>query len=210
MKCKKVKKLLDLYIEKELSPQVAEEVAGHLNECELCRAELVYWNKIYYQFERSVSPPHNFTQSVMNRLAGEKVSEEVTERESIFGFIFQWRTLRWSFSGLAVIILLLLSPLLIKHREMPGFQEKSKLTAFTLFINNAQTVSLVGDFNSWEPSECKLSDPDGDGTWTVEVPLKPGRYQYGFIVDGSKWATDPDAERYAVDGFGSKNAIVKI
>jgi hypothetical protein len=31
-----------------------------------------------------------------------------------------------------------------------------------------------------------------------------------FVVDGEKWITDPQADRYVDDGFGMRNAVLSI
>jgi hypothetical protein len=31
-----------------------------------------------------------------------------------------------------------------------------------------------------------------------------------FLVDGAEWMTDPEAQRYAEDGFGNRNAILAV
>jgi hypothetical protein len=31
-----------------------------------------------------------------------------------------------------------------------------------------------------------------------------------FVVDGTAWVTDPDAESFQDDGFGNRNAVVRV
>lgn len=73
---------------------------------------------------------------------------------------------------------------------------------------SANSVAIAGDFNSWEPIE--LEDVDGDGVWAAHLAVDPGIYEYMFVLDGSRWVTDPHAERYSDDGFGNRNAILAI
>lgn len=80
---------------------------------------------------------------------------------------------------------------------------------FVLQAPGARSVSVGGDFDGWEGSHA-LADPDGDGTWTGRVPVGPGVFSYMFLLDGSRWVTDPQAERYADDGFGNRNAILAV
>jgi len=80
-----------------------------------------------------------------------------------------------------------------------------------VFANpNAQSVTVAGDFNSWQTSGVALRDPDGDGVWTGLVALRPGQHKYMFIVNGKEWVTDPGAERYVDDGFGMRNAVINV
>ncbi|MEW5826358.1 MAG: isoamylase early set domain-containing protein [Candidatus Bipolaricaulota bacterium] len=68
----------------------------------------------------------------------------------------------------------------------------------------AESVSVVGSFNEWEPT--KLTDEDGDGIWTATIPLPPGRYEYAFIIDGRWWGQDPLADEY-VRSFGEFSSV---
>ena len=54
------------------------------------------------------------------------------------------------------------------------------------FICNApqaQSVSLVGDFNGWNQFS-HLMRKAPDGAWFISVELKHGHHRYAFLVDG--------------------------
>lgn len=71
----------------------------------------------------------------------------------------------------------------------------------------ARTVHLAGEFNGWSTSAWLMNDADGDGTWTLTVPLESGRaYQYKYVVNGAEWVTDPWAE--ATDPNNYNNGIL--
>ncbi|MFO7914071.1 MAG: alpha-amylase family glycosyl hydrolase [Candidatus Krumholzibacteriales bacterium] len=70
-------------------------------------------------------------------------------------------------------------------------------------------VYLAGTFNDWSDSATPMTDNDGDGIYSVELKLDPGRYQYKFVVDGS-WITDTTAEEFDDDGFGGKNSVLVV
>jgi len=80
---------------------------------------------------------------------------------------------------------------------------------FLLDAPAAQSVAVAGDFTDWAP-DFPLEDVDGDGVWTGRVPIRPGVHSYMFLIDGSQWETDPNAERYQDDGFGNRNAVVAV
>lgn len=80
---------------------------------------------------------------------------------------------------------------------------------FVLEAPEASSVSVAGDFTSWSPS-VKLQDVDGDGVWSGRAAVRPGVHEYMFVVDGSEWVTDPNAERYSDDGFGNRNAVLAV
>lgn len=79
---------------------------------------------------------------------------------------------------------------------------------FMLFAPDAQDVHLVGDFNDWSGSEYRMRRFK-DGTWKKKVKLKPGRYEYRFMVDGNWW-TDPENPQRQQNAFGSDNSVVTI
>ena len=58
---------------------------------------------------------------------------------------------------------------------------------------SARRVSLVGDFNGWNAASAPMvRAADGD-LWSVTIPVAPGRHTYGFMVNDSVFALDPDA-----------------
>lgn len=79
---------------------------------------------------------------------------------------------------------------------------------FVLVAPSAQSVAVAGDFNEWQPSRAPLEDRDG--VWTLTIELRPGRYEYMFLVDGKQWVTDPAARLRRDDGFGNQNAILEL
>lgn len=81
---------------------------------------------------------------------------------------------------------------------------------FVLKAPQARSVSVAGDFNAWQPAAAELRDADGDGVWTGFIPLPAGVHKYMFVVDGQRWISDPQAQRYVDDGFGMRNALISV
>jgi hypothetical protein len=82
------------------------------------------------------------------------------------------------------------------------------LVRFSLHDGGARQVGLAGDFNGWRPDALPLTRGP-DGTWSATVPLPRGSWSYSFVVDG-KWVSDPSADAWRDDGFGGRNAVVRI
>lgn len=80
---------------------------------------------------------------------------------------------------------------------------------FATRLPDAKRVSLVGDFNAWGEKELQLSKSDDSGVWHVLVPLKPGVYQYMFVIDNKEWVSDPVGVRVE-DGFGRENSLIRV
>lgn len=82
---------------------------------------------------------------------------------------------------------------------------------------DVHSASLRGSFNGWGETPMERQS---DGSWTATLRLAPGEYQYKFFVNG-EWPADmsagpegapidPDADGYAQDGYGGKNAVRKV
>lgn len=85
---------------------------------------------------------------------------------------------------------------------------QEKQVEFSLFVPQAKSVGVAGTFNRWNPVAFSLQK-DLQGNWRGSIPLKPGRYQYRFYVDG-KWADDPKAKQTVPNEFETKNAILEV
>jgi hypothetical protein len=90
-----------------------------------------------------------------------------------------------------------------------GVATRQPMIRFTLVAPAASRVSIVGDFNGWDPAALPLRRSSDGRTWEVEVPLAPGRYAYAFVVDGAL-ARDPSAPQAQDDDFGSPNSILMV
>jgi hypothetical protein len=83
---------------------------------------------------------------------------------------------------------------------------------FELIAPQATTVTLVGDFNDWDPRRTPMIARQGrDGpTWSAQLPLAPGRYRYAFLVNGAEWRADPRAPAAPDDDFGTPSSVVTV
>ena len=71
-------------------------------------------------------------------------------------------------------------------------------------------VAVVGDFNDWDPAATPLHPMGDDGTWIVELRLKPGRYHYTFLIDGRRWERDPSEPRAPESDFGAPVSVLTV
>ena len=83
------------------------------------------------------------------------------------------------------------------------------LVRFVIREPGAQRVSLVGDFNGWSRDATPLEASADAATWTLTLPLAPGRYEYAFVVDGERWVADPSA-RSVQDEFGGETSVLRL
>ena len=83
-------------------------------------------------------------------------------------------------------------------------------TEFALFAPGANEVFLAGDFNAWQSDakDYRMRKFKGD-IWKKKVKLKPGRYEYQFVVDGNWWS-DPANENSVASPYGTENSIINV
>jgi hypothetical protein len=80
---------------------------------------------------------------------------------------------------------------------------------FMLVAPSATRVSLVGEFNDWDPAATPMARAPG-GAWHVALPLPRGRHVYSFVVDGSAWVADPQAPLAPEQWFGTRNSVMLV
>jgi 1,4-alpha-glucan branching enzyme len=91
-----------------------------------------------------------------------------------------------------------------------GLQVKkpTKPVNFYLTAPEARAVSVVGDFNEWNP-EANPMLRRIDGAWFAQVPLTHGHHEYQFLVDGAP-QTDPQAMGTEINKRGEKVSLVAV
>lgn len=81
---------------------------------------------------------------------------------------------------------------------------------FSYHDDEAERVSLCGDFNGWSHDSLPLRR-NNQGMWQTEIPCQPaGTYRYKFLVDGSRWTEDPSHGLKTDDGVGGFNSVLCI
>lgn len=83
-----------------------------------------------------------------------------------------------------------------------------KKVAFKISAPNAKDVRLAGDFNSWDASSTTLKKFK-DGIWKTDLTLKPGRYEYKYLVDG-QWQKDSLNKLFTINTFGTENSVIEL
>lgn len=86
--------------------------------------------------------------------------------------------------------------------------ESSVGTVFTYEDRYAKKVSIVGDFNNWNPLITPMKK-NTYGIWECVVPLKRGIYHYKYNVDG-QWVPDPKNLNKVFDSSGDIISVLVI
>ena len=80
--------------------------------------------------------------------------------------------------------------------------------SFELVKPDAKSVCVAGSFNDWKPERAPLAQAT-NGRWVGDLTVKPGRYEYLFVVDG-QWIPDPNAKESVQNPFGGRNSILGV
>lgn len=72
-----------------------------------------------------------------------------------------------------------------------------------------ERINLFGQFNGWNRENLPMKDENGDGVYSITIPLDPGRYEYKFYVDGAE-LIDPENPIKVPNGMGDFNSVLVI
>lgn len=136
----------------------------------------------------NAEPPAWLTDRIMAKVAGERIRRP--------------RILLPVLSAAAAVMLIIGSGVLL-------MQNRTRTIEITLDACDAQSVSLIGEFNHWDPSAGRMQRVPGC-TWKTTVSVPEGRYRYQFIIDGVRYIPDPSAAECVSDRFGGTNSILDV
>lgn len=71
----------------------------------------------------------------------------------------------------------------------------------------AETAFLVGDFNNWDEKATPMKKQKSGFTITLELE-KGKEYQFRYLVNGTEWHNDWDADKYVPNPFSGDNSVV--
>ncbi|MEJ2364508.1 MAG: AAA family ATPase [Deltaproteobacteria bacterium] len=80
---------------------------------------------------------------------------------------------------------------------------------FKLEAPEGSVVQLAGDFNEWVPESLDLTEFQGRPLWHKSISLKPGSYEYKYLIDG-RWIADPTNDSTVEDSYGGVNSLISL
>ena len=194
--CDKAAKLISKRLDGRLSEGEAAALDEHLRSCPGCRVrfkELARFGEIAEKSGITVG------EASSDKIFG-SVLYALSRRPGVFSR--DMLSLRYALPAAAALVLLFFAGYFYRA----SFKPEGIQMTFQIAAGSASSVSLVGDFHGWNKDDCRLIGKNG--VWTATYMVKPGRYQYVFVIDGNKWVPDPNAGEYIDNGFGSRNSIV--
>ena len=80
---------------------------------------------------------------------------------------------------------------------------------FKLEAPEGSEVQIAGDFNEWVPESLDFTEFQGRPLWHKSISLKPGSYEYKYLVDG-RWIADPTNDSTVEDSYGGVNSLISL
>jgi hypothetical protein len=141
-------------------------------------------------------------------------------RPAIFDWLLRPRTITTSplalcASGLALVLIVLAGAGLLRHPNPPPASISARGAVelhpalFTVLEPKASRISIVGDFNNWDPAANPLQSK-GEGVWAGVIMLRSGVYAYAYAVDGRIQVISDTRPAVAADDFGVGRSILVV
>jgi 1,4-alpha-glucan branching enzyme len=89
-----------------------------------------------------------------------------------------------------------------------NYQKPLRAINFVCNAPQAKTLSVVGDFNQWNPAAHPMKQMP-DRSWLLMVELKHGHHRYAFLVDGVL-TLDPHAQGITRNDKGERVCLVPV
>jgi hypothetical protein len=75
---------------------------------------------------------------------------------------------------------------------------------------NAQRIMIVGDFNKWDTTKTPMKRLKS-GNFMATLDLYSNReYRFRYLIDGTRWENDWQADKYVPNSFGSDDSVVIV
>jgi 1,4-alpha-glucan branching enzyme len=91
----------------------------------------------------------------------------------------------------------------------PGAKKKVAKVTFALATADGR-VSVVGDFNDWDPLAHPLKKRS-NGMRSVSIELPVGvTYRFKYLADDGSWFCDPDVDDRETNEYGEVNSVLHL
>lgn len=95
-----------------------------------------------------------------------------------------------------------------KETESPPSSDGDIEVDFEFEDAEAEKVSIVGTFNDWNKDATPLTK-EGN-VWKCTLNLKPGKYEYQFVVNDTDWLVDPKSDNNVKNKYEGMNTVIEI
>ncbi len=224
-----LKQFLDGELSAEDEQKALRQIAEDPEQRALLRMELMMsqnWHSTTEEKAASFHVPDGFTDQVMVDITGSGAAD--ARKPGIFRWLSGVLEPKpvlvrpaWVMAGVATFLLIaVMLPVTfgpigepeqrIPAREVAQQEDEQLWMRFVYVSDDAESVAVAGDFSDWDTIPLTKNEINGEIVWTGLIPLSRGEYRYMFVKDDEQWVTDPLADIYREDGFGNKNAVIKL
>ena len=200
LNCRDVEFLIQDYLEEALLPSQRELLEAHLEVCPSCLELMNEMVRLDADFDEVpvVDAPDDLDRRILSVVPGIVVAAPAAGRNG-----------GGHLALLAAAAVILVVGIFLGGRYDLATEGRYREVVMVYDAPAAESVAVVGDFNGWD-GEKHLMVRQGSGPWRARLKIPAGIYQYGFIVNGRQWVSDPRAEKLLEDGFGRENSLLLI
>jgi anti-sigma factor RsiW len=198
--CEDVELLLQDYLNGYLLPSQREVLEGHVRGCGQCRELVTGLTRLESRLDGldEVDVPAGLARSILAALPAQAYGPSPLRRALSRGV------------APVLVVLLVVVGFLVKGKLQLQGRFAERVVEVVFAAPQAASVTIVGDFNGWDPQRTQLVRSSHEGLWRARLKLAPGVYQYSFVLDGTAWVSDPLAKTMLADGFGGKNSVIIV
>jgi hypothetical protein len=82
--------------------------------------------------------------------------------------------------------------------------------SFPAVSDGKKNVKLLGDFNNWDSAKAHVMK-SGKNEYSSTIELKPGTYEFRYLIDNMIWENDLNADNYVASPFaGINNSVLHL
>jgi anti-sigma factor RsiW len=198
--CEDVELMLQDYLDGYLLPSQSEILESHVRGCASCRRLVGGLTRLNRRVDGlcDVEAPAGLSRAILDALPAQPYGPSPLRRALAWG------------AGPVLALLLVAGGLLVRGRFQLREQVAEREIEVVFTAPQAASVSVVGDFNSWDPQRTRMVRVDHGGSWSAMLKLAPGVHQYSFVIDGKTWMPDPGSKKTIDDGFGGRNSVLIV
>ena len=84
-----------------------------------------------------------------------------------------------------------------------------RTVVFSCHADAGAAIFVAGSFNDWDPHFTPMKYDKEKDTFSCEVKLSPGTYEYKFVIN-DVWGLDCDNDNVSANDFGTLNSVLEV
>jgi len=87
---------------------------------------------------------------------------------------------------------------------------KVKFSLSGNLYTSVDSIDVVGEFNDWKPGATSMKKSK-TGEWSATIDIPAGKpYHFRYLINGTEWENDPEADSFQNGGMGSDNSVIEL